>query len=133
MYRMPESADFGCNYYFVTGETKTGNMPYGEKYKVDTCQYYQCGVRVRAARESPLATPNNLVVLTGLRTLRKNDDKVYEMYESGMNDIDIGKAFGVSASTIARWRKRKGLRAKKQKSINWDGVEKTIRQGYSLK
>lgn len=132
IYRMPVSATHGCNYMFVTGESKLGNMPKGEKYKVDTCPYYQCGVRVRATKESPLATPNNVRVRTGIRTLKAREADAIAMYESGMNDIDIAKAFGVSRITIASWRKKRFLTAQRKKSIDWESIEKALKNGDSI-
>ena len=131
IFHMPPSAEHGCNYIFVTGDSKLGSMPYGQKYTVDTCPYYQSGFRVKATKESPCPTPQNVRVREGLKTLRARDDDAMRMYDSGLNDIDIAKAFGVSVGTIARWRMRKGLKSKKKKSVDWEGVEKSLKDGFS--
>ena len=131
IYHTPNYMVHECNYCFITGSTKIGGMPYGETYSVDNCPYYQCGVRIKASKESPLATPDNIIVKTGLKTLRENEDKVMQMYNSGMNDVDIAKTFGVSVNTIARWRKKHCLKPMKHKSADWDGIVDALKQGYS--
>ena len=46
-----------------------------------------------------------------MRTLKLNEQKVLQLYNSGKNDTKIGKAVGIKPNTIACWRHRNNLPA----------------------
>jgi len=46
-----------------------------------------------------------------MRTLKLNEQKVLQLYNSGKNDTKIGKTVGKTPNTIAYWRHRRNLPA----------------------
>ena len=102
-----------CNYFFITGETKTSR---GEADITRKCGLYKPGTAPRA-RVQP-------VVLRGsspkrerraeerprARAGRRYDWAQFRaLWEEGKTDAEIARAFGANAGTIRKWRHYEGL------------------------
>ena len=94
-------SDGSCNYFFITGETKTsrGEADITRKcglYKPDTVQKWRLGAGLppRYRQEIDRA-------------------RLKELWEAGMDDPHIAKELGVS--TMSAWRARNGMGLPTQK------------------
>lgn len=76
-----------CDYILIEGHRR--GCPAG-----DECDKYAPSVKTR---------------VRGMIRLPVEEVIVFEMYEHGMTDTEIGKNLGVSAKAIADWRKRRDL------------------------
>lgn len=96
-----------CNYFFITGETKTSR---GEADITRKCGLYKPGTapRVRAQPvvlrgSSPRREPKQ-------RAGRLYDWKQFrELWDEGKRDAEIAREIGCNADTVRRWRRRAGL------------------------
>lgn len=76
-----------CDYILIEGHRR--GCPAG-----DECNKYVPSVKTKSR---------------GMIRLPVEEAIVFEMYEHGMTDTEIGKDLGVSAKAIADWRKRRDL------------------------
>lgn len=125
---------YGCNYMFVTGISKLGQMPQGEQYKVEDCKFYSNGKK-RSARKMQIIRmdePEEIVKETATV-----DGKILEeLVELDLCDADIAHVLNVSQKTVVRLRRKKGLIRSMSKSggirrINWDDVDTMLADGFS--
>ena len=109
-------SDGSCNYFFITGETKTSR---GEADITRKCGLFRKGQNRRAP--APIALPNSPVRKkkaaerkeTELR--RRTGGKKYDwgqfeaLWKEGKPDTEIARAVGCYPDTVRRWRKAAGL------------------------
>ena len=124
----------GCNYIFVTGVSKTSQMPYGEKYTIENCPFYKKGKRRSASRASPVANPNTVEVIR--ETMRMDKGLADKLFNDGLCDSDIAMFLNVSVQAIAKWRRQYGYKRKNSDSghlrrVKWDDVDAMLNEGYS--
>ena len=106
-----------CNYFFITGETKTSR---GEADITRKCGLYKPGTAPRP-RPQPIALPNSPVRkkraaerkeaeprrLCGGR--RYNWGQFEALWKEGKTDNAIAKEVGCHRDTVTAWRRRAGL------------------------
>ena len=124
----------GCNYLFVTGQSKLAQTPKGEKYSVENCKFYESG-RARTATKSIVldyTSPDEV-----LRQVSTIDGKLVEkLYNYDLCDADIAMLLRVSSKAISKIRRQKGLKRSMSKGgsirrIDWEEVKKMFNDGYS--
>lgn len=104
-------SDGSCNYFFITGETKTS---LGEADITRKCGLFRTGKTERrvqpivvSAKRPPDRTPKAPVGTAG----RKKYDwaQFRALWEEGKRDAEIAREIGCNADTVRRWRRRAGL------------------------
>ena len=124
----------GCNYIFITGNSKLGQIPHGEKYDIEKCQFYESGRKRSASMYSAIASPTPEELMREANSVDIN--KLKELYEADLCDSDIALLLGVSQRTIAKIRRQKGFVRTMSKGgsirkIDWEGVDTMFSEGYS--
>ena len=124
----------GCNYIFITGNSKLGQIPQGEKYDIEKCQFYESGRKRSASMYSAIASPTPEELMREANSVDVN--KLKELYDADLCDSDIALLLGVSQRAIAKIRRQKGFVRTMQKGgsirkIDWEGVDTMFSEGYS--
>ena len=102
-----------CNYFFITGETKTSR---GEADITRKCGLYKPGTAPRARPQpvvlrgsSPRKGPGT-ETRTRARAGRKYDWAQFRaLWEEGKNDREIARTIGCNPDTVQKWRHAVGL------------------------
>lgn len=133
-YHTEVNKTHGCNYIFVTGLSKLGQMPIGEKYSIENCPFYKKGKRLSATKNSAVPTPESKDI--AIEAFELDRVAAEELYNCNLCDYDIAMLLGVSPFTIAKWRRQKGLIRSMSKSggirrVNWGEVDSMLAEGYS--
>lgn len=124
-----DSTFYGCNYFGVTGMTKLGSMPIGEKYTIENCPFYKRGRRQRASLDPPIAGRREFGEIE--RSAMAIDSEVaFFLYDEKLCDNDIAMLIGTYSQAVAKWRKRHGIvRSSNSQPIkvNWDNISGLIK------
>lgn len=113
-------SDGSCNYFFITGETKTSR---GEADITRKCGLFRTGKTERrvqpivvSAKRPPDRTPKALMSTAG----RKKYDwaQFRALWEEGKRDAEIAREIGCNADTVRRWRRRAGLAPRYRQEID---------------
>ena len=133
-YHTEVNKTHGCNYIFVTGLSKLGQMPPGEEYTIENCPFYKKGQRLSALKNSAFPKTDSVEIAREVFELDRVTAE--ELYYFNLCDYDIAMLLNVSPFTIAKWRKQKGLVRSMSKSgsirrINWAEIDSMFSEGYS--
>ena len=100
-----------CNYFFITGRTKTSQ---GEADITRKCGLYRTGKTERrvqpivvSAKRPPDRTPKAPMSPAGRK--KYDWDQFRALWEEGKPDTAIAREIGCNADTVRRWRHRAGL------------------------
>lgn len=123
----------GCNYIFVTGQSKLSQLEPGEVYNVENCKFYASGKK-RSATKQAFVSPNPDDLIK--QVLSVDGSLVEKFYEHDLCDADIAMLLGVSQKAIVKIRRQKGLLRSMSKGgsirrIDWEGVNAMFTEGYS--
>lgn len=109
-------SDGSCNYFFITGETKTSR---GEADITRKCGLYKPGTALRS-RPQP-------VVLRGSSPRREPKQRAGRLYDwkqfralwdEGKNDREIARVIGCNPDTVQKWRHGAGLPPRYRQEID---------------
>ena len=124
----------GCNYLFVTGQSKLGQMAKGETYSIENCKFYESGKKRSASKQILIgdATPDEV----SRQANSIDGELVTKLYSYDLCDADIAMLLNVSQRAIVKIRRQKGLLRSMSKGgsirrINWDEVDSMLEEGYS--
>ena len=122
-----------CNYIFVTGVSKHAQMPYGEKYKVEKCPFYDKGNHKYAQKVHPTITPNSNTTKKGVARIEEIENAV-DFYNANLSDTDMSVLFGTTIQAVSAWRYKNGYNMKKENlsHIDWGDVQSMVDEGYSI-
>jgi len=102
-----------CNYFFITGETKTSR---GEADITRKCGLYKPGTALRAQPQPVVlqgSSPRKKPKTEDRRRIhagRKYDWAQFRaLWEEGKNDREIARAIGCNPDTVQKWRHGAGL------------------------
>lgn len=133
IFRANKFAPYTCDYASITGKTR-GAMP------AEQCIHFASGERIEertdivvSEKSPPLKDKKEKTVIQTERKERKSSwkfdwDMAKRLYDAGMNDHEIGKEIGASASTVMSWRKRRKLRA--NAVAGWKAVNERKREEH---
>lgn len=124
----------GCNYIFITGQSKLGQMKKGEDYTIENCKFYENGKKRSATKQVVLDANSPDEVLKQANTV--DGELVTQYYSADLCDADIAMLLNVSQRAIVKIRRQKGLLRPMAKSgsirrINWEEVDSMLSEGYS--
>ena len=124
----------GCNYIFITGQSKLGQMKKGETYTIENCKFYENGKKRSATKQVVLDASSPDEVLRQANTV--DGELVTQYYSADLCDADIAMLLNVSQRAIVKIRRQKGLLRSMSKGgsirrINWDEVDSMLEEGYS--
>ena len=108
-YAVGSSSGVSCDYYSQTGKTKEEQLTPEEWAAMcagGPCRFYD------PAPGTESLTPAEKPRIRRHRWTAEDDRTAMQLYEAGMSDGEIGKAVGVSAPVVLRWRRRNGLPSK---------------------
>lgn len=131
-YRNLKDTSGFCNYMQITGNTKLGQLKRGEKYDVDTCQFYKKGRKQKAAIDPPFAKANDISIVK--ETQKIDSDKAFELYDLHLGDEDMAMFLDTIPTAVALWRQRRGLLrppAVNEKVIEWVDISRMMNLGYT--
>lgn len=117
IYHMPENSVHGCNYFAITGRTRTAQLPEGLRDPA-LCPLYKRGPRRRAPVQAVLPSARRKRSLGGKKGGKKfkyDWAVIRERYDAGATDKEIHNEFGVSRGVVFRWRKKNGLPANRRR------------------
>ena len=125
---------FGCNYYFVTGQSKLSQIPKGEKYDIEKCQFYDSGKRRSATKSIVIDSPSHDSVEEDVFSVDRN--AVTDLFNFDLCDADIAMLLEVTPRAIVKVRRQKGMLRTMAKNgsirrINWEEVDSMLGEGYS--
>lgn len=121
---------YKCNYLTITGMSKLAQIPKGEKYDVDRCQFYKRGRKQRAAIDPPIVRNDQVDYSKEASTI--DSEVAFQLYDEKLTDSDIGRLLNIHPNAVAKWRKRNGLtQVPEAETRDLKGVTKLIQQGYS--
>ena len=114
-----------CNYFFITGETKTSR---GEADITRKCGLYKPGTAPRV-RAQPVVLPGSRPQKKEpkpqtedrrrIRAGRKYDWTQFRaLWEEGKNDREIAREIGCNADTVQKWRHGAGLPPRYRQEID---------------
>lgn len=111
-YAAGSSSGVSCDYYSQTGKTKQEQLTPEEWAAMcagGPCRFYD---PVPGA-ETPPPTEKRLIRRHNRHRWTEEDTRTaMQLYDAGMADGEIGKAVGVSASVVLKWRQKNGLPSK---------------------
>ena len=122
---------FGCLYSEIEHKTKLSQIPPGETYSVENCQFYIPGKRRRPVEMHPPTDKVDSHVLSGANKLAR-EPNAFLFYEMQLNDKDIAHIYEVPSQAVAYWRKVQGLGSGHEtKRLNWRVIYEMLKDGYS--
>ena len=112
-----------CNYYLITGKTKQGSLPKGEKYDPEHCQFYVKGRRQNGPIDPPFAKTNSIETVR--EAVNIDSQKCFELYDLRLCDEDIAMLLRTIPRAVAKWRKQRGLirRGVAERRIEWEKIK----------
>lgn len=125
---------YGCNYCFVTGLSKLGQIPKGEKYSIENCQFYESGKKRSAMKPIVLDATAPDEVLKQTNDIDR--ELVTKLYNYDLCDADIAMLLEVSPRAVVKVRRQKGMLRTMSKGggirrVNWEEVDSMLIEGYS--
>lgn len=125
---------YGCNYCFVTGLSKLGQIPKGEKYSIENCQFYESGKKRSAMKPIVLDATAPDEVLKQTNDIDR--ELVTKLYNYDLCDADIAMLLEVSPRAVVKVRRQKGMLRTMSKGggirrVNWEEVDSMLGEGYS--
>ena len=123
--------NYGCAYAQIEQKSKLSQIPPGETYSVENCQFYKPGHRKQSPAKHPPTVKVDPVVLRGANKLsREANTQVF--YDMKLCDKDIAKIYEVPAQAVAYWRKVSGLGTGHETTrLNWRLIIEMMKEGYS--
>ena len=124
---------FGCLYAQMEQKSKLSQIPPGETYDIENCQFYapRSGRKKVSPEIHPPTEKVDPKVLRGANKLSKEPNALI-FYDMQLNDKDIGKIYEVPARSVAHWRKVHGLGSgHESKRLNWKEIIDLMKEGYS--
>lgn len=125
---------YGCNYYFVTGQSKLSQIPKGEKYDIENCQFFDSGKKRSATKAIVLDSAEHDEVIKQVFEIDRQ--AVAELFNQDLCDADIAMLLETSQMAVVKVRRQKGMLRTLSKGgsirrINWDEVDSMLHEGYS--
>ena len=97
-------SDGSCNYFFITGETKTS---LGEADITRKCGLYKPGTALTRGKPKPIVISEKSPPERGGR---KYDWKRFRsLWDEGRTDGEIAREMRCNKETVAKWRRKEGL------------------------
>ena len=122
---------YGCMYAEKENKSKLSQIPPGETYSVENCQFYTPGRKRRSAEIHPPSEKVDSHITSGARKLAKEPNALV-FYDMQLNDKDIAHIYEVPSQAVAYWRKIQGLGSgHESKRLNWREIHKMMKEGYS--
>ena len=95
--------DVPCEYFFIAGKT-----PQSQGVKLDPEGPGGCALKQKGKRQKR-TLPALRVNPTRNKPSKLDTPKAMAMYKAKASDCEIADAFGVAASTVGDWRRKRGL------------------------
>jgi len=132
MYFFSGHGGGSCNYMTLTGQTKLGQIPRGQKYSVENCQFYEKGKQRRYIVDPPMSKANPVEIVTAC--MKIDSTLAMKLYDLNLCDDDMAMFLNSLPRAVSRWRKQHGLIRPRNvviKRISWGLIDEMIEKGLS--
>lgn len=129
-YRAPEGSRNNCDYIAITGRSRIGQHPVGQR-SPHKCRLYDPGVRECVPIDSGAALPGSMPNAKPRRVQPKNRDwsVARKLHDAGAKRTEIARAMHCSLKVVDNWIKREGLT---KPPIDWDKAWAMWAEGMTI-